>query len=81
MSNQTEAELKVVAVITLNRILELTPNDPHIVSTIKKLEWDIIKHYNLKPNESVVVTLKGSDYIVERNDFDKLTITSTSTTF
>lgn len=28
MSNQTEAELKVVAVITLNRILELTPNDP-----------------------------------------------------
>lgn len=80
MSNQTEAELKVVAVITLNRILELTPNDPHIVSTLKKLEWDIIKHYNLKPNESVVVTLKGSDYIVERNDFDKLTITSTSTT-
>lgn len=79
MSNQTEAELKVVAVITLNRILELTPNDPHIVSTLKKLEWDIIKHYNLKPNESVVVTLKGSDYIVERNDFDKLTITSTST--
>lgn len=78
MSNQTEAELKVVAVITLNRILELTPNDPHIVSTLKKLEWDIIKHYNLKPNESVVVTLKGSDYIVERNDFDKLTITSTS---
>ena len=78
MSNQTEAELKVVAVITLNRILELTPNDPHIVSTIKKLEWDIIKHYNLKPNESVVVTLKGSDYIVERNNFDKLTITSTS---
>lgn len=55
MSNQTEAELKVVAVITLNRILELTPNDPHIVSTLKKLEWDIIKHYNLKPNESVVV--------------------------
>ena len=47
MSNQTEAELKVVAVITLNRILELTPNDPHIVSTLKKLEWDIIKHYNL----------------------------------
>lgn len=45
MSNQTEAELKVVAVITLNRILELTPNDPHIVSTLKKLEWDIIKHY------------------------------------
>lgn len=80
MSNQTEAELKVVAVITLNRILELTPNDPHIVSTLKKLEWDIIKHYNLKPNESIVVTLKGSDYIVERNDFDKLTITSTSTT-
>ena len=79
MSNQTEAELKVVAVITLNRILELTPNDPHIVSTLKKLEWDIIKHYNLKPNESVVLTLKGSDYIVERNDFDKLTITSTST--
>lgn len=79
MSNQTEAELKVVAVITLNRILELTPNDPHIVSTLKKLEWDIIKHYNLKPNESVVVTLKGSDYIVKRNDFDKLTITSTST--
>lgn len=79
MSNQTEAELKVVAVITLNRILELTPNDPHIVSTLKKLEWDIIKHYNLKPNESVVVTLKGSDYIVERNDFDKLTITSTLT--
>lgn len=79
MSNQTEAELKVVAVITLNRILELTPNDPHIVSTLKKLEWDIIKHYNLKPNESVVVTLKGSDYIVERNDFDKLTITPTST--
>ena len=78
MSNQTEAELKVVAVITLNRILELTPNDPHIVSTLKKLEWDIIKHYNLKPFESVVVTLKGSDYIVERNDFDKLTITSTS---
>lgn len=78
MSNQTEAELKVVAIITLNRILELTPNDPHIVSTLKKLEWDIIKHYNLKPNESVVVTLKGSDYIVERNDFDKLTITSTS---
>lgn len=78
MSNQTEAELKVVAVITLNRILELTPNDPHIVSTLKKLEWDIIKHYNLKPNESVVVTLKGSDYIVERNDFDKLTITTTS---
>lgn len=78
MSNQTEAELKVVAVITLNRILELTPNDPHIVSTLKKLEWDIIKHYNLKPNESVVVTLKGSDYIVERNDFDKLTITLTS---
>ena len=78
MSNQTEAELKVVAVITLNRILELTPNDPHIVSILKKLEWDIIKHYNLKPNESVVVTLKGSDYIVERNNFDKLTITSTS---
>lgn len=78
MSNQTEAELKVVAVITLNRILELTPNDPHIVSTLKKLEWDIIKHYNLKPNESVVVTLKGSDYIVERNDFDKLTITLTT---
>ena len=82
MSNQTEAELKVVAVITLNRILELTPNDPHndphIVSTLKKLEWDIIKHYNLKPNESVVVTLKGSDYTVERNDFDKLTITLTS---
>ena len=78
MSNQTEAELKVVAVITLNRILELTPNDPHIVSTLKKLEWDIIKLYNLKPNESVVVTLKGQDYIVERNDFDKLTITSTS---
>lgn len=78
MSNQTEAELKVVAVITLNRILELTPNDPHIVSTLKKLEWDIIKHYNLKPNESVVVTLKGSDYTVERNDFDKLTITLTT---
>lgn len=78
MSNQTEAELKVVAVITLNRILELTPNDPHIVSTLKKLEWDIIKHYNLKPNESVVVTLKGSDYTVERNDFDKLTIISTT---
>lgn len=78
MSNQTEAELKVVAVITLNRILELTPNDPHIVSTLKKLEWDIIKHYNLKPNESVVVTLKGQDYTVERNDFDKLTITLTT---
>ena len=76
MSNQTEAELKVVAVITLNRILELTPNDPHIVSTLKKLEWDIIKLYNLKPFESIVVTVKGSDYIVERNDFDKLTITS-----
>lgn len=76
MSNQTEAELKVVAVITLNRILELTPNDPHIVSTLKKLEWDITKLYNLKPFESVVITIKGSDYTVERNDFDKLTITS-----
>ena len=78
MSNQTEAELKVVAVITLNRILELTPNDPHIVSTLKKLEWDIIKHYNLKPYESTIVTVKGQDYTVERNDFDKLTITSTT---
>lgn len=76
MSNQTEAELKVEAVITLHKILNLTPNDPHITATLKKLEWDIIKHYNLKPNESVVVTLKGSDYTVERNDFDKLTITS-----
>lgn len=77
MSNQTEAELKVVAVITLNRILELTPNDPHIVSTLKKLEWDIIKHYNLKPFESIVVTVKGQDYIVERNDFDRLFTTIT----
>lgn len=76
MSNQIEAELKVEAIITLNKILELTPNDPHIVATIKKLEWDVIKHYNLKPNESVVVTIKGSDYVIERNDFDKLTITS-----
>ena len=76
MSNQTEAELKVEAIIILNKILELTPNDPHIVATIKKLEWDVIKHYNLKPNESVVVTIKGSDYVIERNDFDKLTITS-----
>lgn len=76
MSNQTEAELKVVAVITLNRILELTPNDPHIVSTLKKLEWDVIKMYNLKPNESVVVSIKGSDYTVERNDFDRLLIST-----
>lgn len=77
MSNQTEAELKVVAVITLNRILELTPNDPHIVSTLKKLDWDIIKLYNLKPFESIVVTVKGQDYIVERNDFDRLFTTIT----
>ena len=76
MSNQIEAELKVEAIITLNKILELTPNDPHIVSTIKKLEWGVIKHYNLKPNESVVVTIKGSDHVIERNDFDKLSITS-----
>ena len=76
MSNQTEAELKVEAVITLQKILELTQNDPHIVSTLKKLEWDIIKHYNLKPNESVVVTIKGLGQFIERNDFDKLTITS-----
>lgn len=76
MSNQTEAELKVEAVITLQKILELTPNDPHIVSTLKKLEWDIIKHYKLKPNESVVVTIKGLGQVIERNDFDKLTITS-----
>lgn len=77
MSNQTEAELKVVAIIILNRILELTPNDPHIVSTLKKLEWDIIKLYNLKPFESIVVTVKGQDYIVERNDFDRLFTTIT----
>ena len=76
MSNQIEAELKVEAIITLNKILELTPNDPHIVATIKKLEWDVIKYYSLKPNESVVVTIKGFDYVIERNDFDKLTITS-----
>lgn len=76
MSNQTEAELKVVAIITLHRILELTPNDPHIVSTMKKLEWDVIKMYNLKPNESVVVSIKGSDYNVERNDFDRLLIST-----
>lgn len=72
MSNQTEAELKVVAILTLRRILELTPNDPHIVSAMKKLEWDVIKHYNLKPFESVVVSIKGSDYTIERNDFDRL---------
>ena len=77
MSNQTEAELKVVAVIPLRRILELTPNDPHIISTLKKLEWDIIKLYNLKPFESIVVTVKGQDYIVERNDFDRLFTTIT----
>ena len=77
MSNQKEAELKVEAVITLRRILELTPNDPHIVSTLKKLEWDIIKLYNLKPFESIVVTVKGKDYIVERNDFDRLFTTIT----
>lgn len=77
MSNQKEAELKVEAVITLRRILELTPNDPHIVSTLKKLEWDIIKLYNLKPFESIVVTVKGQDYIVERNDFDRLFTTIT----
>lgn len=77
MSNQTEAELKVEAVITLQKILELIPNDPHIVATLKKLEWDIIKHYNLKPNESVVVTIKGSGYAIERNDFDRLLTTIT----
>lgn len=76
MSNQTEAELKVVAIITLHRILELTPNDPHIVSALKKLEWDVIKMYNLKPNESVVVSIKGSDYTIERNDFDRLLIST-----
>lgn len=48
MSNQTEAELKVVAIITLHRILELSPNDPHIAATLKKLEWDVIKMYNFK---------------------------------
>ena len=46
------------------------------MATLKKLEWDIIKHYNLKPNESVVVTIKGLGQVIERNDFDKLTITS-----
>lgn len=77
MSNQTEAELKVEAVITLHKILNLTPNDPHITATLKKLEWDLIKHYNLKPLESVVVTVKGSDYVIERNDFDRLLTTIT----
>lgn len=74
MSNQIEAELKVEAVITLHKILELTPNDPYIISTIKKFEWDIIKMHNLKPFESVVVSIKGSDYMVERNDSDRLII-------
>ena len=43
---------------------------------MKKLEWDVIKMYNLKPNESVVVSIKGSDYTVERNDFDRLLIST-----
>lgn len=72
MSSQKEADLKVEAIITLNELFKLTPDDPHIVATLKKFEWDVIKHYNLKVGEAEIVTIRGVDHMIERTTHDRL---------
>lgn len=75
MSYQTEAELKVEAMLALSKLLDLDIGNQEVRESLKWLNKDIIEYYCLKRGESVVVTIKNREVEIERTESDKLAIT------
>jgi hypothetical protein len=74
MSYQVEAELKVEAMLTLSKLLNLDIGNQDVRDSLKWLNKDIIEYYNLKRGESVVVTINNREVKIERTESDKLAI-------
>lgn len=76
MSYQVEAELKVEAMLTLSKLLNLDIGNQDVRDSLKWLNRDIIEYYNLKRGESTVVTINNREVKIELTESDKLAITN-----